>query len=633
MKIFPKLLLWFLFLTLFPLLVFFAITYNNFFDVVFDEEIKNLKRVAHARISFLDDFFDEMRSDISLTAKVPSITHLLKDLESLKTQEDLFRYQYKGEALSAKNFIDEFRSKHGFENVVLISREGKVLFESFQTENFGKNITDRQESSSFLFTAFENTMNLLETTVTSFGFKRFKEESFLYISSPIIDPSTNQLIGLILVQLTSAEIFRIFAQYTPINNSGEIVLSKKDGDDTVYFVINPREINRGLQLFTLKKNAPYAWPMQEAVVGISGEGQSIDYKNIKIIAAWNYFPVMQMGIVFKLDYDEVFRPIAYYRYVMLIVGGLAIAIVILAVILIAKSIVRPLRDLERGVQIIGKGNLNFEMKNNSKDEIGNLTRAFDELRANLCTSMQTTRHEIHERRQAEQLKAEFISVISHEFLTPIMPIKESVLQVAKGDMGPVNDTQKKLLEIAYNNTNRLQNLINDVLDFQKLEAGKEEYDFLENDLNKLIKEVCSFLKISEKEHKVELIFQFDESLPKVECDVDKIKQVVKNLLDNAIKYTDNGNITITTKRVEDAVEVSIVDTGIGISEQDQANLFQSFRFLRTKKESKREGTGLGLVIAQLIIDNHGGSIGVESTLGEGTKAHFTLPISQIHNHS
>ncbi|MFT5207894.1 MAG: PAS domain S-box-containing protein [Candidatus Omnitrophota bacterium] len=231
--------------------------------------------------------------------------------------------------------------------------------------------------------------------------------------------------------------------------------------------------------------------------------------------------------------------------------------------------------------------------------------------------------------EAMKSKSEFISMVSHELRTPLMVIKESVSLVYDGIAGDVNADQKDFLVTAKNNVDRLGRLINDVLDFQKLDSNLMTFVIEEHSINEVVREVGEGFKLALGKKDLSLELELQSELPNVNFDSDRIIQVLTNLLNNAAKFSDKGPIHLITQRLGDnAVKVSVRDEGIGIKEGDLDKLFKSFSQISTDAGRKTGGTGLGLVLCKKILEEHGGQIGVESIFGEGTTFYFVLPIRE-----
>ena len=248
--------------------------------------------------------------------------------------------------------------------------------------------------------------------------------------------------------------------------------------------------------------------------------------------------------------------------------------------------------------------------------------------------------DITERKQAEEehrlaeeklketmeLKSQFISTVSHEIRTPLAAIKEGIAIVLDEVTGPINEDQKKFLDIVKRNTDRLSDLINNVLDFQKLGSDNTIPDIQSNDIEQILSDVHETMALYAKRSEVELSVDCARGLPKAEFDRDKIIQVLTNLVSNAIKFTPRqGRVSVNVRHREGELVIGISDTGMGIPKEALPKIFE--RFYRVKRPGKEiQGTGLGLAIVHKIVMMHGGRIEVESEIDRGTAFTVFLPV-------
>lgn len=230
--------------------------------------------------------------------------------------------------------------------------------------------------------------------------------------------------------------------------------------------------------------------------------------------------------------------------------------------------------------------------------------------------------------KAMRIKSDFTSMVSHELRTPLGPIKEGVSIILDGLAGEINEEQRGLLSTVKRSAERLNRLVSNVLDFQKLESGMMPFDMQENDIPDVINEVHNTMVLVTKQKGLDFIVELEPDLPKIKFDRDKIIQVLANLVNNAIKFTEKGSIWVKVKKEENTMHVIVQDTGPGIGKEDFPRLFQSFQQLDLAREKKIGGTGLGLAISKEIIMRHNGKIWVESEIGKGSAFHFLLPIQE-----
>ena len=238
-----------------------------------------------------------------------------------------------------------------------------------------------------------------------------------------------------------------------------------------------------------------------------------------------------------------------------------------------------------------------------------------------------------ERRNRELMdaKALFVSMVTHELRTPLTAIKEGIGIVLDGIFGDINEKQKGFLEVGKRNVDRLHRLIDEVLEFQKMNTGKMAFFMQEHDLNVVAREVCDTMRIMAEQRGLKFEAELDGKLPFLRFDRDKIIQVLTNLVHNAIKFTEQGNIWVRISQHGNMAQVSVRDTGPGIEPADMPKLFQSFQQFDNVKREKTGNSGLGLAICKEIISRHQGRIWVESESGKGSTFNFVLPIDERRN--
>ena len=227
----------------------------------------------------------------------------------------------------------------------------------------------------------------------------------------------------------------------------------------------------------------------------------------------------------------------------------------------------------------------------------------------------------------DQIKDEFLANTSHELRTPlngIIGIAESLLDGAAGEL---NDRQKANLAMVVSSGMRLANLVNDILDFAKLknrdiELQRQPVDFRQ--ITEIVLRVCRPLVTSKS---LELNNEIPEELVAVEGDENRLQQIMYNLVGNAIKFTESGSVTVSAIALDGMVEVTVADTGIGISPDKFSDIFKSFEQVDASVSREYGGTGLGLSITKQLVELHGGTIHVESELSQGSRFIFTLPMS------
>src|SRR5690606_6255146 len=231
--------------------------------------------------------------------------------------------------------------------------------------------------------------------------------------------------------------------------------------------------------------------------------------------------------------------------------------------------------------------------------------------------------------QALRLKQEFAQNMSHELRTPlnlIVGFSEAMMQSPEYYGGPLPAAYLRDLSIVYRNAVHLQGLVNDVLDLARLEAAQMTITTEEVDPGVLISEATETIRGMVESRGLFLRTNIPSDLPSVHVDPTRIRQVIFNILNNAIRFTECGGITVSVSQQDDQILVAIQDTGIGIEEAELPRIFEAFHQSESTPERRRGGIGLGLAISKQFIELHGGRIWAESRYGHGSTFYFTLPL-------
>lgn len=225
-----------------------------------------------------------------------------------------------------------------------------------------------------------------------------------------------------------------------------------------------------------------------------------------------------------------------------------------------------------------------------------------------------------------RVKSDFVSTVSHELRTPLAIIKQLVSLIFEETIGPINSKQKEVIKKVDNNIGRLKKLIEDLLDISRIERNKLELHYSLVNLNDLVKDSAEFYEKLAEEKGIKLKYSIPKTDINLFIDADRINQVISNLINNAIKFTEEGGrVSIEIKVLETKIRVEVIDTGIGIAKADLPQLFNKFVQTLNAGRPAKKGVGLGLSIVKELVERHGGEVWAESELGVGSKFYFTIP--------
>ncbi len=326
----------------------------------------------------------------------------------------------------------------------------------------------------------------------------------------------------------------------------------------------------------------------------------------------------------------IYEPMVEERDVIFIASVIFMGIFVLFGYIFSDLVSRRIHSVIEGVKKIEAGNLTSKVEVKSRDELGLLSEAFNRMAFNLdlkITELEETNRELH---RMDAFKDEFLANTSHELRTPISGIVGLAESLLDGAAGDVNETMKRNLFMIASSGRRLSNLVNDILDFSRLKNKEIELNRTAVDIRSVLNLVIAIMKSLADKKSIRLRNMVHPDSPLVSGDEDRIQQVLVNLVGNAIKFTDRGEVVFSSETETDAgrkfLIVRVQDTGIGISKDKIGRIFESFEQGDGSISRKYGGTGLGLAISRKLIDLHGGRIWAESVEGQGTTVSFKLPV-------
>ena len=282
------------------------------------------------------------------------------------------------------------------------------------------------------------------------------------------------------------------------------------------------------------------------------------------------------------------------------------------------GMIRPLRELRRGIKSMSRSGLTAPIRIYSNDEFGELAGTFNDMAARLT--------------EEERMRSDFISMLSHEIRTPLTSIRESVNLIAEEVMGDINERQRRFLLIASNELERITTLLNHLMQISRLEAGAVEIHPREIDPGEFVQGAISRLIPAAEAKDISIHSEIEPGISEFYCDPDNLQQVLLNLIGNAIKFSPHGSAILVSVRRDDSAKVphlvfSVTDRGPGIPEAEQTLVFHKYCRASGVRDEV-DGVGLGLSISKYIVEAHGGEIGIRSKLGDGGTFSFTLPLNR-----
>lgn len=608
MKFLPKLLITFLCLSLIPLGVFALFIYQNHSQAILREETQDLRELSGEKVVELRNYFETKEKEAVLIAHSQVLLELVEGKAQSKDEK-------------VNQFFYHLEQIYNVEGITVINQQGVVIYCAKEREIEG--LLVGKSKNPELPLAFQRSSLLLTPNTSHLEQSPESGKMVVTVSSPIF--SEQKIVGVVAFQAPPDKLYRFFLDYTGLRETGEFLVGQRRGS-YIDFVIPTRHAPQ--DFFSIEMGSGLALPMQNAVQGKRGLGTSIDYRGVKIIAVWDYFPYLDLGMVVKRDYAEATASVQELRILIITIGLATVLITMGVAFWLSRAFTSPIRQLSATMEEVSKGNLEMAVKMDRKDEFGSLSHSLsdmlEELRAS-ATSVAALNAEVKRREAAEDQLRTFLDIIVHELRGPITPIQEGVSGALDYSQ---DEEQKKLLNIALANSKRLYVIAQDLLQLRSLEQQALRFNMVGCNLNAIVKDSCEMLIRQAAEKGLFLDQHLDPNIPEVFADRDRLIQVMVNLISNALKYGEKGKVTIRTSVLEHCTKVQVHNTGKGISKEDQEKLFRRFVRLEQHKEKRIPGTGLGLMIARMIVEAHGGEIAVESDETTGTTFSFTLPIKK-----
>jgi signal transduction histidine kinase len=311
-----------------------------------------------------------------------------------------------------------------------------------------------------------------------------------------------------------------------------------------------------------------------------------------------------------------------YATAQAIVIGFAVASILLALALgyvFSSSIIGPVSEIAARLRQIAAGDFAQRVRVANRDELGDLA-------ANVNRTSEELGRLYEQLEAASRHKSEFLANTSHELRTPLNAILGYTELVQDSIYGEVPPKIREVLERVQSNGRHLLGLINDVLDLSKIEAGQLTLSVAPYSMKEVVHTVVTSTEALAAEKKLALRAVVPDELPAGQGDERRITQALLNLVGNALKFTEAGEVVVEAAAADGAFQVCVSDTGPGIAAEDQQRIFEEFQQVDSSSTRRKGGTGLGLSISKKIVELHGGRMWVESKLGHGSRFHLTLPL-------
>lgn len=424
----------------------------------------------------------------------------------------------------------------------------------------------------------------------------------------LVAPVTNQAkkIIAVFVGAISLKTTQDILQEFKIGESGYLYVVDQEGNMIAHSWQQPDLIgknfsdNEGISQFLESHSAA-----KGEYAGILGK---------KVLGTILPIPNIYWGVGVEWPKSEVMEVVIAIFLQILLISSIVLAAILTAAFIFASQISNPVKAIQEGAKIIGSGNFQYKINIQTKDELEELGRAFNEMTKGL--------------KELSDLKDEMVFIAAHELRSPVTKICWYFSALLEDPAVKLEPDIRNHLEGIYEASQRLNRLIDEILEVARVEGGRIEVKVSPQDISQVIAQVVGEYQRKAQEKNLALVYNFDPGLPKVLADAGKIREIIINLIENAIKCTSAGQIAISHDLKEKGLMTRVSDTGIGMTEEELNHLFEKFFQTKTSKRHEIPGTGLGLFIIKQLLEKMSGSIWAESELGKGTTFCFVLPIAE-----
>lgn len=527
-----------------------------------------------------------------------------------------------GVEASGKALHDEILLENLFDELFVVDVRGRVLASSRQ-DSVGKVLTDKEYFSGLFTHGF----------VSAPFYELSRQTMAVVVSAPLMTPAgiiTGSLAGVANLSLLD----RVMAERTGLGETGETFLVGRNRS----LVTNSRRLLRGERITS-----------EGVDFVLEGKGTSENtYTTVSgttMVATFRWIDSLKVALVAEQEQAEAVAPALGILGINLWIEAFFLLLAAVSSLWVSRSLTRPLEDLADTALKISRGSLELQAQEDGPWEVALVGQTFNAMTARLKTTIsELTEYkgrleELVNRRtgelakavakaeESDRLKSAFLATMSHELRTPLNSIIGFTGILSQGLVGPVNEEQKKQLGFVMTSSRHLLDLISDILDISKIEAGELRTERVTFDMAALVTRAVKSVEPLAHKKNLRLTAEISPETGNLISDPRRVEQVLLNLLSNAVKFTDEGAVSVVCAPRGHQLEVAVTDTGHGIKPEDIEKLFRPFEQLDSGLNRMHQGTGLGLSICRRLLELMGGTIAVASQPGRGSTFTFTLPLS------
>ena len=370
-----RLLIYLIAVTSFGLVIMLVIVFQFTKGIIQDDVVAHLASVAQSTVDQIETYVLERKKNVTSLANAPDVIEAFeKYIAGFDRGMDSPAYMAADRKF--RQYLTYYNEQFGYQDLYLISKQGDIVFTVAKKDDFGENLKTDKYRNSELALVFEKTTKRLKTVVSRFRYYHPSQGPAVFIATPTYKKGA--FIGVVAFQIRAQELYQLSQDYTGLGETGEVVLAAKQGG-IVQFVAPLRHDPGAAFQRTVKLDSLLASPIQNAVQGKSGFGTALDYQGTEIIAVWRYLPILRWGMVAKINSSEAYASLEILWILSLITCGITLIGIVIVAIFLSRTITAPILKLIRVTREVARGNLNISADVERTDEIGELSRAFDQM--------------------------------------------------------------------------------------------------------------------------------------------------------------------------------------------------------------------------------------------------------------